>query len=111
MDRDTIEKWQKLFTINSSLTQLFDSIQKDVVLLEKLSGLSQNEALDALEHFAMAMSKTTDVLNAKLNDDKAEEARAKEVEDVLKQVKRKIRFKEMFRDDSRKDNKKASDQG
>lgn len=108
MDR---EKWTQLFTINSTLTQLFDGIQKDVILLEKLSGLSQNEALDALEHFARAMSKTTDILNEKLNEDRAEDARVQEVEDVLKQVKKKIRFKEMFRDDSRKNNKKASNEG
>lgn len=103
------DKWTKLIILNSRLTQLFDGLQQDVVELEKLSGISMNEALDALNHFAIAMSKTTDTLNLQLAEARAEEKRVQEVDDVLKQVKKKIRFKEMFRDNNREDRKKASE--
>lgn len=101
-------KWSRLFALNERLTRLFEALQQDILDVEKTSGLNMNEVIDALQLFAVAMMKVTDTLNAQFNDEKISDERIQEVEDVLNQVKRKLKFKEMFRDERREDRKKTS---
>lgn len=89
----TRDQWTKLFQLNDRLTNAYALVVSDIQHMEKISGLNANEAMDALEHFAAAMTKMTDVLNERLKEDQEAHRRELEVEDVIREVNQKARNK------------------